>query len=320
MNKQTSASALPRAILMSVILCFVFAPPVQVLAQGITINITAGLDQASSSVRASGSLWHIITMKERSTFGINDDNTLKVGVKNYFGKVPQNVYLTSSTPWGDLYKKNDWSQVQTVLVVKSATITEITSNPVIVKSQIFTNNSSVKATFNASILDQVTNTTETSWTQTNTIEVSQSFSYEVGFLGTGAEGETVMSYSYAWGEGGSNSESVTVGTESGISVELDPNESVKATLSANKGKMKIQIVYMAYLYGDVAVNYNPTYKGHHFYNFTIGSIMRNANLPQTREFTETIEVGYYSNSTVEVRNNVTNMVKQLIHTSPAVHR
>ncbi|HWI66678.1 MAG TPA: hypothetical protein VNT75_33105 [Symbiobacteriaceae bacterium] len=270
---------------------------------GISISVRAGSDTSTSSVSASGSVQHIITDNERSTFGIKDAD-LKKAVEKYFGKKPNDAYLHSPTPWDDLYKTYGWPEVQVVLTVKSATITGITSEPVIVATKNFANNSSKAATFDAAISDSVNNTTEHNWSQTNTIDVSQSFSYEISFLGSGGGGETSMSYSHSWGEGGSESQSVTVGSTSGVSVTLDPGESVTAELTASRGVMKVRIVYQAHLTGNTAVNYNPTYKDHHFWTFGINSVMNAANLSITREYTEDIEIGYYSDAQIELKNKV----------------
>lgn len=59
---------------------------------GISISIVAGVDQAHSSVQASGSVQHVITDKERATFGITDGD-LKNAVGKYFGKNPNDAYL-----------------------------------------------------------------------------------------------------------------------------------------------------------------------------------------------------------------------------------
>lgn len=270
---------------------------------GIEISIKAGVDKATSSVSASGSVQHVITDTEKKTFGLEDAD-LKNAIAKYFGKKPNDAYLHSKTPWGDLYTKYGWPQVQTVLVVDSAAVTGITSEPVIIATKTFTNDSTVPATFNAGISDQVSNTTESNWSETNTISVDQSFSYNVSFLGAGGGGETSMSYSHEWGQGGSESQSVTVGSDTGVSVLLQPGESVDAQLTASRGVMKVRIVYKAYLIGDVAANYNPTYKGHHFYALDIGSVMAGGDLSKTRQFTEDIEVGYYANSKIVLTDSV----------------
>ncbi|MBC7556561.1 MAG: follicular epithelium yolk protein subunit, partial [Chryseobacterium sp.] len=75
----------------------------------------------------------------------------------YFGKAPNDAYLHSDTPWDDLYKSYNWPQIQVNLVVLSAIILEITSEPQIVNTQNFSNNSSVKGNFNVAISQQVSN-------------------------------------------------------------------------------------------------------------------------------------------------------------------
>ncbi|WP_405205904.1 hypothetical protein [Aquimarina sp. LLG6339-5] len=275
---------------------------------GISISIVAGQDQAASSVNASGSVQHVITDEERTTFKLGDKQ-LKDAVNKYFGKSPNDAYLHSPTPWGDLYKKYNWPQVQMVLVVQSAEILGITSEPVIVKTQDFTNNSSIKGTFNVAISESLNNTTSSNWSTGGTLTIGQKFSYGVKFLGAGAEGETSLSYSQSWGIGGQESKSITVGSTSGVSVELDPGESVVAELSASRGVMKVRIRYNAYLIGNTAVNYNPTYKKHHFWSLGIGGVMSKAGVSNSVQSTEDIEIGYYSNSKIELKNKVSGKVK-----------
>lgn len=261
------------------------------------ISIWAGTSAATSSVTAWGVTSHIITDHERESFTITN-KPLKEAVKAYKGKKPDDVYVHSPTPWGDLYKKYDWQEVETVLIVKKAEVLGVTSQPEIVSTQTFTNTSSKTATFDAAIQDQVTNTVEHTWSSTDAIEIGQSFSYEVGFMGTGAGGETSMSYSHEWGQSKTESESITVGSTSGVQVTLEPGESVQAQLVASRGTMKVRITYLAYLIGQTAVNYDDTYQGHHFYGLNINNVMEADNLPTTMTFTEDIEVGYYSNTTI----------------------
>lgn len=269
---------------------------------GIEINITAGKDEKSSSVTATGSVQHVITDNERTTFKL-DDSQLKSAVEKYFGKKPNDAYLHSPTPWNDLYKTYHWEQVQTFLQVQSASIVGLSSEPVIIAEKELKNDSSKKATFNAGISDQVNDTTTTTWSQTNSIEIGQKFTYNVSFLGAGGGGETSLSYTGTWGEGGSQSKSITVGSQQGVSVELDPGQSVIVELTASRGVLKVRIVYKAFLAGLSALNYNPTYKGHHFWALPIASIMAASSLPNSLEFTEDIEVGYYSNSKIILKDN-----------------
>ena len=273
----------------------------------ISVSIRAGSDRDSSYVQATGTEEHIITDTERTNFKITDGE-LKDLVNKYFGKRPNDAYLHSPTPWDDLYKRYNWSQTQVKLVVEKAEITDITSEPVIIANKTFENSSDKKGTFNASISDTVTNTISNTWSQSNTVSFSQKIKYEVGFLGTGGGGETSLSYSHTWGESKTESKSVSVGTNSGVTVELDPGQAVKAQLTASRGVMKVRITFKAYLTGCTAINYNPTYKGHHFWCLGITQVMSHSNVSTSRTIVEDMEIGFYSNSKVELLNTDGHMV------------
>lgn len=268
---------------------------------GVEISIRAGRSVEESSVSASGSEQHIISDHERSTFGI-ENAALKAAVAKYFGKPPNDAFLHSPTPWKDLYKTYSWPQVQTILNIQSATITGITSEPVIVATKTLKNSSSKKGTFSAGISDQVTNTASSTWSNSNTVEIGQKFTYKVEFLGAGGGGETSISYSHTWGESKTETKSVTVGSTQGVSVELDPGESVQVQLTASRGVMKVRVVYLASLTGSTAVNYNPTFKGHHFFSLSLPGVMQTSGLAATKQIVEDIEIGYFSNAKVEMLN------------------
>ena len=269
-------------------------------AMGIDIVIKAGKDKASSSVTASGSVQHVVTDDERETFRLGDEQ-LKQAVEKFFGKRPNDAYLHSPTEH-DLYKKYNWPQVEMVLVIESAEIVEITSKPEILKTDTFANNSSKTTTFNTTISETVQHTTSSNWSTGGTLSVGREIKCEVSLLGTGAGGTTSLSYSQSWGIGGEHSESVTVCSTTGVTVELQPKESFVAELSASRGTMKVRIRYRAHLTGRTAVNYNPAYRDHHFWGLDIGSVMSNADVPNCNESTEDIEVGYYSNGKIEVKD------------------
>lgn len=273
------------------------------------IHIIAGKDKASSSVKVTGSVQHVITDEERKSFKM-EDAQLKDGVGKFLGKRPKDAYLHSPTPWGDLYKKNSWHQVQTVLVVESAEILEITSTPTILDTHTFTNSSSIDdPAYTVKISETIQKTTSTNWTMSETISVDQKFTYNVGFLGTGGGGETSLSFSGSFGQGGEESKSVSVGSECSLTVDLKSNQSVVAELSASRGVMKVRIRYKAHLTGNTAVNYNPPHRGHHFWNCDIGSVMSAADVPNSLEFTEDIEVGYYSNGKIVLKDGNTGSIR-----------
>lgn len=263
----------------------------------IQVTVNAGLDAATSSVQASGNVIHVISDLEKNTFNVNDANLKQLVLKS-FGKAPNDAFLHSPTPWGDLYKTYNWPQVQVNLVVKSASILGITSKPQIVNTQKFSNNSSVKGNFNVAITQQVNNTSQSSWSSSDKISVGQKISYSIGFLG----GETSLNYEHSWGQGGSESKSIMLGTSSGVSVTLDPGESILAELSASRGALKVRLVYNAYLTGSCAVNYNPTFKGHHFWALNIGSLLSAGGIANSVEITEDIDIGFFGNSAINIKD------------------
>lgn len=287
---------------------------------GIEISINAGVDVATSSVSAKGRLWHVITDRERKSFGL-EDAALYKAVEKFFGRYPNSAFLHSplDSDWPWKYEEYGWPQVNTFLWVQSATIMGITAEPVIVATKTFTNNSTKKATFDASISDQVANTVEHNWSETDTLEVTQTIKYDCSFLGSGGGGETSISYSHEWGKGGSESKEVTVGSASAVSVELNPKESIEAVLTANRGVMKVRLVYIAVLSGSVFANYNPRYKEHHFHQLNVDSVMRISGITNSITFTEDIEVGYYSSSKIELRDpqgNVKGVVSSAANAAP----
>ncbi|ROZ71518.1 follicular epithelium yolk protein subunit [Ramlibacter sp. WS9] len=283
----------------------------------IDISIRAGLTADTSSVSASGSVQHVITDTEVNSFGLQDGN-LKNAVGRYFGQNPNDAFLHSDTPWDDLYRTYGWPQVQTVLVVDSATVIGITSEPTIIAQQTFSNDSNVKGTFNVGISQQVANTSSSSWSETNTITVGQKFTYKVEFLGTGGGGETSLSYAHSWGETTGESTTITVGTQSGVSVPLDPGQAVQAQLTASRGTMRVRVVYKAYVTGSTAINYNPTFKDHHFWGLDIGSVMGAGGISNLLTFTEDIEIGFFTNSKI-VLNDPSGQQLKTAFTAEAVH-
>ena len=131
------------------------------------------------------------------------------------------------------------------------------------------------------------------------MEFSQSVEYSLEFEGLGSVGgSTTWSFGMSFGVGGSQSESITVGSDQGVTVDLDPGESVQAQLTISNGVLKARILYDVYLTGSAAINYNPTYKDHHFWALDIGSIMQAGGIPNHRQITQDITVGYYSNAQV----------------------
>jgi hypothetical protein len=267
---------------------------------GIIISINAGPDTSRSTVSATGSVQHVITSQERATFGLTDE-ALKAAVNKYAGKEPNNVYLVSPTPWGDLYKTYGWEQVQTVLTVVGAELLGVTSEPIAVKTEQLRNNSPHKATFRADLSQMYKNTTTHTWQTGGQFSIEQKFTYNVQFLRAGGGGETSFSYEQSWGIGGQQAKSTQVTSSGGVTVDLEPGKAVLAELTASKGTMRVRIRYNAYLTGLLAVNYDPTYQGHHFWAYPIGDILSSGGISNSNQSSEEITIDYYFDGKVELK-------------------
>ena len=137
-----------------------------------------------------------------------------------------------------------------------------------------------------------------SWSTSASISVSQTIKYNVEFLGTGVGQETSFGFELGWGIGGAQTQSVTIGSRSGVYVELEPGEGVMATLKASRGSMKVKVTYRTTLSGHVACNYNPRYDGHHFWAFDVNNIMSAGGIGNENYVTEVLELGYYADASV----------------------
>lgn len=138
----------------------------------------------------------------------------------------------------------------------------------------------------------------------------QKISYKFKFLG----GETEFSYKQNWNVGGRQSQTITLGSQSGVKVELGPGEGVIAELSASRGTMDVKVSYDASLYGQTAVNYDHGYKDHHYWALPIRSVMYAGVQENSIKSHEELHIGYYSSSTVTLRDIKTNEIMAVYET------
>lgn len=269
----------------------------------IEVDVSGKYEEQGSNMNVyySGNQIDIISDRERDSFGLSD-STVKDGVKKYFGARPDDAYLRSPTPWGDLYQSNGWSQVSRTLVPRSGKILSITTKPLIVMRQVFENNSTKEATFNVGISTAVENTVSSSWSKNGELTVSQEINYGFDIELVKMGGSTTFSYTSGWGQNTEKSQSVTIGTTSAMEVVLKPGESVVAELHSNKAIVEIEVEYIASLSGAVAVNYSDRFRDHYFWALDVNAVMSNAGLPQTIVSKELIAIDFYAQSKVVVRD------------------
>lgn len=272
-------------------------------AQGsIDVYIVASDKESERQVHFSGTNVDVISDIETESFNLAGDS-LKDAINVYFGATPTDAYLKSPTPWGDLYKTHGWTEVSRIFKPVKARMLGVQSEATIVLTQIFNNTSSENATFNAKIQQQVQNTVSSTWTKEGSLNVSQVIQYKFDIkVAAAVTGKTSFVYGSKWGESVDKTETVTVGSESGVEITLAPKQCVIADLYATRGTMRIAVDYEASLTGSAAVNYANGYRGHYFWASDINSIMSAAQLKRTLRSTDTIKLGYYSDSKIVVRD------------------
>jgi len=289
-----------KPVALIAVFCGILAPSVAIAQMRVAIKV--GKDAASSSVTATGYTSRVVSAEDQTNLKLTS-GTIATGVERYKGKKANDTFLTSPTPWNDLYKTYGWKQVTLTMRPVRAEIVNFQSTPVVISRDEMSNTSARAATFHADVSDEVSTTISTTWTNTQEFMVGQSISYEVGVSNVvSVGGETSLQFTASSGTAKTEETSHTVGSAAGVSVELQPGEKMAAELLGTRGNLRVRVTYAASLSGYVAVNYNPKYDGHHFYALPITQVLSRVSVPYSFNMVEDINVGFYSNIAVELSN------------------
>lgn len=276
---------------------------IKVVTGHIEIDIKVDEDE-KVSIKHSGSEINLISDNDINVFKVQ---RLHNAVKQHLGKEPKDVYLRSPTPWGDLYKTYGWQPVKRVLSIKSARVTRLTMDPVIMLSHDFENLSNQTVKVNTGITQTVENTLTTSWTKEKEYTVSQEIEYEFNVGFSKVNGVTGFSFTNKWGVSEEKSQTQTIGSSSGMETELKPGQAVTAVLSAEAGFLEIEVTHKASLVGNLALNYKKAYRGHHFWGPLIQDVMKTGNLDNEKTSTERIKFGFHVHGYLRVYDKKTGL-------------
>ncbi|XP_022828433.1 spherulin-2A-like [Spodoptera litura] len=270
----------------------------------ISVKITAATSEAEAEVEYSGENVEIISDRERETFDIGD-RSLKRAVEKFADAAPTDVYVRSPTPWNDVYKTYKWEQVKRILKPIRTRILGVHTKPVIVATREFENHSGVKAKYNAAIKQEIQETVSNTWSVGGELTVGQEIEYSVNFAAGSAGGKTSLSYAASWGNDTTKEKSATLGSSTGVEVELEPGQAVVASLTATQGTLDLEVEYEARLEGVVFANYRNKYRDHYFWAFPVSSVQLAGGLPRTVSSTEKISIGFYTSARVDIKDKVT---------------
>jgi len=269
------------------------------------INIRLAESIENSIVNTSGGHVNTITDGQQGAFNIRTPQ-LRNAVQRIRGQAPNDVFVRSPTNpplTVDLYQEFNWPQVQAHLDITGAQVLDMSLVPEIVAQADFVNNSSVNGTFRVNLNTTVTDTVTSSWHIEHGIAVGQSVSYSIGSI---VGGETSFEYSHGWGEAGEHSRSISLSSGSEVEVELEPGQAVTASMISNRGQARVQVRYRSRLTGGVASNYNPRHNGSHFWQCPIGQVMDNVPTPRHLDTIETLQIGMFTSTRIEIRDKETN--------------
>lgn len=272
---------------------------------GLLIEVEAGSDKASSSVKASGTIMSEATISDLAAFRIKD---LKHCIGVQTGTHPEYVKFRKEDDTKDLFYKYDWQPLTRVLKVKSARIVAVTSKPEVISTLVQQNispDTEAKFTF-AGHIDKSNSATST-WTSSNSLEIKKDFDVSVKVAGAGLSSKTELAYTHSWGKGGSEKQLVSMGNDASVEVVLQPQQYGRTDISMSAGTMKVEVTYEATLEGYVAIAFGETklikgFDGRH-YHFPIGlgRLYGGCGVDldkRSLEFIETIEVGFFTNGSV----------------------
>lgn len=271
----------------------------------IQVDIMASEEASERQVHISGSDVSTISDEEIETFQLYEGN-LKEAINKYLGTTPDSVYLKSPTPWNDLYKTFGWQQVTRILKPIRAKMFSVKFAPELVIRQFFNNTSSKPVTYKAHVFQKVEDTIASIWETRGELYAGLNISYGFDIKAMAVSGKATMSYTSRWGQNVMKSQTVTVGSEVGLEIILQPNQRAVAELFATRGEMSVQIDYEASLGGNLAVNFENGYKDHHFWGLDVNKVLMAGGMNRTVWSSENITLNYFADSEVTVRDFDTN--------------
>lgn len=242
---------------------------------------------------------------------INDSNAkafhiygdeLKKAVGKYKGKEPNDAFLHSPTPWGDLYERYDWSEVKLVIEYSGERFPKLEVETASVwgyAQKEVTNNGKEKGTYDVALRSHFINVKDIINYDRSDDLIGTKVLHIVDFPRRNDEEKTAHIRSNV-----DIGNCMSIGEVPGFvscqgSVELEPGETVNACLYATGYSIKVSLPFRAYLTGYVAVNYNPTYEGHHFYGIPVGNILKSNGIPNDIVFGAEVKLGYVGNPIIK---------------------
>lgn len=274
----------------------------------IKIDINAGHDAGSSSVSFEGDEIELISDEDRKAFNLSDSKMLDaIGVLQ--GQRPGKLYMRDHPH----FAQYGWSETQRVLNVKSTKVLSLEVKPVALISNSYENMRGDKPTTHTATLAYSAALSKAStWKVGTKISVAQKISYKIGVPSNEVGGETSFGLESSFGVGGTETRTSTITTTNAVNLVLDPGQAATAVLSASQGTLRIQVEYDVYLQGRVHYSYDYPVDGHYHWSQDTDDLLTQMGVANHQTVTEILEIGFYSDAKVTVRDTETATDMQVV--------
>ncbi|XP_063538173.1 spherulin-2A-like [Cydia strobilella] len=259
-----------------------------------------------SSVRFTGTDRNIISDIEMKSFNITSSN-LKAAVRGYSGGSPNGVFVKSPTPWGNLYERFNWTEVTRVTNVKRAMITNIATEAVTLsKSNCInqSNNSEIVCDVKADVDNYVKNNFTGK-------RMSINAEYHIDLV--------CLHRKLVLRLGVNNFTEDPMNLQIKDKITLESSQTAVYVLNATKVNIDVLVDYESSVFGDVAANFNPRYKGHHFWVYNLRELIAvgSGSMSAVQKNSNLITMEYFINAfAYAVDQNTGMMIRGKSHIVP----
>lgn len=279
----------------------------------ITVTINLSPNKSDIIVKYSGNDYKIVTPSELHLFNVTTEN-LKKGMKIEMGKAPDDIFLNDPTYYGNIFKKFRWEPVKRRLTVSNAKIVDVLNEDIVLKSQVYINNTTMSLESKRSLYETIENTARSSWYIGGLPNDYIVCNIDLNF------GYGHFKYENKWRNDTLHATRMSTGvTKKGL-IEIKSYGAVEAKLFATKTIVLIELEYTANLIGAAVANYARLYGKYHFWAPSIQSIMKAAGMKNEIKTKELIVIRCFLNPRLDMYDMFTNEIMEPPRPKPPLVR
>lgn len=273
-------------------------------------SISSEITVSTNDTNIFGTEKHNITDDERNGFQVLDEQ-LKKYINISEGKAPDYVYVRSPTPpHGDMYAKK-WRDpkfvdaIRVIVEPKNMKILNNYTESAMLRREFFENNSTNPVECTGLLNTHTEHKATHSWIQNHSIRFGFELDWKMHYFDVEGVEHISMEYKVQFGESHTESRMIKSSAPNTVKVSLSPGTSAVATIEAKKTTVNVEIDYQIRLDGWVTSYFNEEIRDSYRWAHKIISLLRNASIPTHWESKELIEIVFYSDIRVVIRDDIT---------------